>query len=662
MNTKHFILAVFSVAFSACVQMENPAYSDTPIALKYSTVNAVETKAAQDLNEGTFASGENVMVRISNTGAGEWTDYTFTTGDAGAMTPPTPGPYYPAGSQNIDIVAYYPASAGTSFSVATDQTADASYKASDLMFASVTNQAKQSTPVNLAFAHKMAKLSVNITAGEGVTSITGISVLNVKPTVSFNQATGVVGAASGEATSIVMSNNGSAIIPAQTITGGLLSIVTDKGTAIYSVTDKAFAAGQLYTINITVNLRAVGTTTEITGWTSEGTVNVIPSDWTVSVSGTYTYNGSAIVPDAANITVHSTSAAADIDAANYNVYIENNINAGEASLVVYGKGTYVGEFAYCTFTINKAAGSVSYSTTLVEKALSDANFTNPLTKVGDGTVTYSSSDPSVATVNPSTGEVTIAATGTATITATPAESSNYTYATTASYTLTITGITTLAALKNYINAGHDGSSYLGYEVNSAGNIAVSSVSGTKIGYVAYISASNVDTGVDGSRILVVASADAAYSFDTSGNTAIRWGSRGTIRNMNDGMCGYSNTNTLQAYGESAHQAAYKAWNYDVTIPTGGSTPAHWFLPTKEQFNAMINALGGATAFTSKIGLTTLTGYITYYWTSIEGVGDDERKANSAVAFALSQGTTLQSQTRDKAANSVSSGVRTCFAY
>ncbi|MBQ9463215.1 MAG: hypothetical protein IJU68_06110, partial [Bacteroidales bacterium] len=34
--------------------------------------------------------------------------------------------------------------------------------------------------------------------------------------------------------------------------------------------------GQLYTINITVNLRAVGTTTAITGWTSEGTVTVNP--------------------------------------------------------------------------------------------------------------------------------------------------------------------------------------------------------------------------------------------------------------------------------------------------------------------------------------------------------------------------------------------------
>ena len=285
MNTTHFILAVAAVAFAACTHMENPIEEiipeepteiKVPVSLSYSTVDVVESKAALDLNQGTFASGEGITVRISNTGAGEWTDYAFTTGTAGAMTAPDPGPYYPAGAQNIDIVAYYPASAGTSFTVASDQTADASYKASDLMFASVTNQAKQAAAVNLAFSHKMAKLCVNITPGQGVTSINSLCVLNVKPTVSFDQGTGAVGAADGEAVSIAMSNNGAAIIPAQTISGGLLSIVTDKGTATYSVADKVFEAGKLYTINITVNLRAVGTTTAITGWNSEGTVNVNP--------------------------------------------------------------------------------------------------------------------------------------------------------------------------------------------------------------------------------------------------------------------------------------------------------------------------------------------------------------------------------------------------
>ena len=295
MKTKKLLFAAAALTvLTACSSDDSSVENNeqrVPVTLTYSNVDAAETRAAQNLNEGTFASGENVTVRISNTGLNTWTDYTFTTGSAGAMTAPNPAPYYPAGTQNIDIVAYYPATAGTTFTVATDQTSDASYKASDLMFASKTNQAKQAEAVNLAFSHKMAKLCVNITAGAGVTSITSVSILNVKPTVTFNQATGTVGEATGDATTIAVSNQGAAVIPAQTIDGGLLSIVTDKGTATYSVASKEFAAGNLYTINITVNLRAVGTTTDITGWTSEGTVTVNP------VQGTTNGPGGAVAVD-----------------------------------------------------------------------------------------------------------------------------------------------------------------------------------------------------------------------------------------------------------------------------------------------------------------------------------------------------------------------------
>ena len=268
-------IAVAALMMAACSQKENPVEDRTPVVLQYSTVDATETKAAQNLNEGTFAAGETVKVFVKNTGAGggAWTVYDFTTGNAGAMSPVGDVPYYPAGSQNIDIVAWYPSAIASPFSVQTDQTTDAAYKASDLMFASAYNQAKQAGAVNLAFAHQMAKINVKITAGTGVGSITGVRLLNVKPSVSLDVGTGAVGV-SGSATTIAMSNNGAAVIPAQTISGGLLSIVTDKGTATYTVDGKEFAAGQQYTINITVSLRAIGTTNAITGWTSEGTVTV----------------------------------------------------------------------------------------------------------------------------------------------------------------------------------------------------------------------------------------------------------------------------------------------------------------------------------------------------------------------------------------------------
>ena len=271
-TNKLLFAAIALMALVACSSDDKDDIEQrVPVRLTYNNVDAAETRAATNLNSGTFDTGENVMVRISNTGANAWTDYTFTTGDAGAMSAPDPAPYYPAGSQNIDIVAYYPATAGETFTVAADQRADADYKASDLMFASVTNQAKQAEAVNLSFAHKMAKLCVNVSTGQGVTSINSVSILNVLPTVSFDHATGEVGSASGDAIRIAVSNNGAAVIPAQTINGGLLIIVTDKGTATYSVSNKDFAAGNKYTLNITVNLREVGATTAITDWVTNET-------------------------------------------------------------------------------------------------------------------------------------------------------------------------------------------------------------------------------------------------------------------------------------------------------------------------------------------------------------------------------------------------------
>ena len=662
LKTKKLLFAAAALTvLTACNTDESPIENTenrVPVKLAYTNIDAVETRAAQDLNQGTFATGESVKVRVSNTGAGEWSDYTFTTGSAGAMTPGNPAPYYPAGSQNIDIVAYYPATAGTTFTVADDQTADASYKASDLMFASVTNQAKQAEAVNLAFTHKMAKLNVNVTAGQGVSSITSVSLLNVKPTVSFDQATGAVGAASGEATTIAISNQGAAVIPAQTIDGGLLSIVTDQGTATYSVSNKAFAAGNLYTMNITVNLRAVGTTTDITGWISEGTLNITPGDWTVEVSGTYTYTGSAIVPDAGNITVRSTKTSSVIDPANYDVFAGNNINAGVATLIVSGKGVYAGEVAYCTFTIDKAAGSISYATTSVDKMVGNASFTNPLTIVGDGTVSYESSNTSVATVNSSTGEVNVLAAGETTITAT-AEGTNYAYANTASYTLTVVAAT-LANLKTRINNSINCSDFLGFEVYDNGGIAAKGTgSGTVIGYVVHISTTAVDESFSSSRILVIASEDAA--------TSIQWADNKVTTGLNSftALNGYSNTQTLVNDKTVDNKAAKAAWNYQskagTAVVTGSSA---WFLPSAAQMIALYTSVG----YDSNRNLCTRDllqaatgmnkGY--EYWTSTEWYQDGWASAYEYAAI-LSKSTMyhVQCSGYEKTENIA---VRACFAY
>jgi hypothetical protein len=87
---------------------------------------------------------------------------------------------------------------------------------------------------------------------------------------------------------------------------------------------------------------------------------------------------------------------------------------------------------------SKTAGAISYATASLAKGSQDPAFTNELTITGDGTVSYSSNNEAVATVDPNTGEVTPKGLGTVSITATVSDSETYTYETnTASYSLNV---------------------------------------------------------------------------------------------------------------------------------------------------------------------------------------------------------------------------------
>lgn len=204
---------------------------------------------------------------------------------------------------------------------------------------------------------------------------------------------------------------------------------------------KALETGYYYKSTLTVKVPTVG----VTGVTLNKTT--LP----LTVGDTETLTATVAPSDASNKAVtwkSSNTAVATVDA-NGKV---TAVAAGEATITVT---TTDGSFtATCTVTVSKVAGSISYATQTVEKTTSDAAFTNTLTKVGDGAVTYSSDKESVATVNSTTGEVTIKGAGEATITATVADSDTYTYATTtATYKVTVKAVV-VGALDQYGNGGN----------------------------------------------------------------------------------------------------------------------------------------------------------------------------------------------------------------
>ena len=235
----------------------------------------------------------------------------------------------------------------------------------------------------------------------------------------------------GDGTLTYTSNNESvATVNSET---GLVTITGAPGEATITatVTDGTNYAYATATATFSVGVNSAAITVSAEGFT--GTYDSKSHTITVTVTepeGTTVKYGTT----AGEYTLDE--APAYTDAGEYTIYYQvtkANYTTVENSAVV---------------SIQKAAASISYETTAVSKTTNDEAFVNALTMTGDGTVTYSSDNVNVATVNSETGEVTIKGTGNVTIKATVADGTNYTYATkTAQYTLTVEAATGISDVK-----------------------------------------------------------------------------------------------------------------------------------------------------------------------------------------------------------------------
>ena len=276
-----------------------------PIRLSASVVpqggsEASITRAGTSIQSTQFDNGETFYayfatagVRIGNV-VGNNT--TYTTDGSGNAAPATQ-PYFPAAVTSVDVHAYYPSSvtnSTTSFSVLQDQTSTANYKSSDLMYATcaATRSAGAATGSgSLTFTHRMAKIIVSATVGAGVNTITDVRIVGGHRTVDISTPqTCALGTTLTDAnttsdyiTAYTGGSTGSAscaalVVPeAGGFTGEFLQIITDMGTATYSLSSKVLASGSAYTFNITVSAAAIGLTTTITTWTNGGTTTLVNS-------------------------------------------------------------------------------------------------------------------------------------------------------------------------------------------------------------------------------------------------------------------------------------------------------------------------------------------------------------------------------------------------
>ena len=304
-----------------------------------------------------------------------------------------------------------------------------------------------------------------------------------------------------------------------------------------------------------------------------GNGSVTADDATALV--TYLHNGGTINNDVADVNRDGVIDIADVTA------IRNIISSG-----TYDKGT---------------ASTLFFLTTTVSKTYGDAAFTNTLVRSGStGAITYASSNTDVATVDATSGEVTVKGAGSATITATLTDKDGIN-GTTASYSLTVskatpavtaptgkTGLTFSGVAQQLIDdAGSTTGGTLLYRLGTDGTWTsdATAIKATDAGY--YIVYYQV-TG-DGNYNAVDATAIDAVSIGKlaativfpDGNQTKTYGDAAftkTVTNTGDGSVTYASSNTgVATVGETSGEVTI-AGQGEATItatvtPTANSTYA-----------------------------------------------------------------------------------------
>lgn len=251
------------------------------------TVQQAGTRAATGIQSEQFDEDEKIDVFINEavqSGQIATTTYpqplVYTAGTNGAMNPATQ-PYFPTSGNGVKIYAVYPSGAYSSetFTIQSDQSTDANYKASDLMYGKPYSNpvSRTNSPVNIAFNHLLSKVTVKLRAGKGMTDVklegAKVELRDVKTTVPFTPSTGTIGEATGSEIAVIVFNSGtegSAIVPPQELDIDFLRITLKDGGEMTGRLDSdrqpILQKGNEYVYTITVNLTELNVTSTIKPW------------------------------------------------------------------------------------------------------------------------------------------------------------------------------------------------------------------------------------------------------------------------------------------------------------------------------------------------------------------------------------------------------------
>ena len=270
------------VSFSTCTsETEEVLGQDTEIRL----TSEITPSRVTSLNYQSTQIVANQQVGVTITGAKTThNNVAWTAGADGALTNTGSTLYY--GTGTATITAYHPhnsAWTGTShtFSVSTDQSIEANYRNSDLLWATASS-GKTANAVALTFTHKLAKINVTLQSTD-ITNLSGatISICGTNLNTGFNPQTGALAAATASKGNIkagittASAYTASAIIVPQTVGAAteLVKVTYDGKTYAYPLPAvKTFESGKSYNYTLDIKENLVVLTlvaSKITNWQNE---------------------------------------------------------------------------------------------------------------------------------------------------------------------------------------------------------------------------------------------------------------------------------------------------------------------------------------------------------------------------------------------------------
>lgn len=433
------------------------------------------TRAADGLNINTTGfstltsdnASSKVCVKVDD-GAGNYTPYDYGITGATEISPSgATSPTFPAAVDVVHAYGWYPYNSGsTTFSIQPDQSTTAGYCLSDLMLANradCNRSGSAVTPATLTFRHVMAKVVVNISPGPGVI-VTAVTLHGIQPTVTIDESdvtSLTVGDASGTSGTVTLLTGGNvtalsnpadrtfaAVFPGQEVSGSFLTVATElngtPSTITYSFQtgSKTFVKSYEYTMNISIDATQTGSpTVNIDNWQgAEGSVDVVIGGHAPTLTPDHlvlTYGGESrvITPSGIGtswVGVSDTPSIAEVTDNGTTITV-SPVNAGEATVFVFPISGVTGGFssANCAVLVNKAAPTLTLSTTAMEVINSLSGSFTVTRDEAAGDITATSSNEAVATTsvayagNVATVTVTSHAVGNATITVTKGDGTNY---------------------------------------------------------------------------------------------------------------------------------------------------------------------------------------------------------------------------------------------